>query len=369
MRFALLGDHPDGIELAQALLDSGRHAMVGCSGLRDEGAWQRLGSPRRVSDVEELLADPAVELVIVAGAPTVRAAQLRRAVQSEHRVVCVHPADEKADTAYEVALMAGDTGLPLLPLLPEGLHPAVRRLAAFGPFRLLTFERSAAGEALDNATVEGMRPAVPGWDVLRSLGGEIAEVSSLTEAEELEAGRPVLVAGSFEKGGLFQMTLVPGRRVPLWRLVAIGASGEAELTFPQGWNGPAILEWHEGGERREEYFERWDAGPALVEQVEAMAEGRKGSLTWQDEVRCLELDDAARGSARSRRANRMEYQEASEEVGFKGTMTLLGCAVLWSVLVLVILARWYPWVGWLILPILLVFIGLQALRAAVPKGK
>jgi predicted dehydrogenase len=376
MRFALLGDHPDGIELAQALLDSGRHAIVGCSGLRDEGAWQRLGSPRRVSDVEELLADPAVELVIVAGAPTVRGAQLRRAVQSERLVVCVHPADEKVDTAYEAALIAGDTALPLLPLLPEGLHPAVRRLAAFvgpespiGPFRLLTFERSAAGDALDNATVEGMRPSVPGWDVLRSLGGEIAEVSSLTEAEDLLASRPVLVAGSFEKGGLFQMTLVPDRRVPLWRMVVIGGSGEVELTFPQGWIGPAILEWHEGGERREEYFERWDAGPALVEQVEAMAEGRKGSLTWQDEVRCLELDDAARGSARSRRANRMEYQEASEEVGFKGTMTLLGCAVLWSVLVLVILARWYPWVGWLILPILLVFIGLQALRAAVRKEK
>ncbi|MGL4553497.1 MAG: hypothetical protein ACRC33_20215 [Gemmataceae bacterium] len=373
MRFALLGDHPDGLELAQALIDSGRHAAAGCHGLRDDGAWRRLGSPPRVGDAEELLADPSVDLVIVAGGPSVRAAQLRRAVQSEHRVVCVHPADEKADVAYEAALIAGDTGLPLMPLLPEGLHPAFRRLAGFvgpdspvGAFRLLTFERSAAGEALENAGVAGMRPAVPGWDVLRAVGGEIAEVLALTDAEELEAGRPVLVAGSFEKGGLFQLTLVPGRRVPLWRLAVAGAGGEAELTFPQGWNGPAILEWREGGERREEYFGRWDAGPALVAQVETMGQG---PVTWQDEVRCLELDDAARNSARTRRASRMEYQEASEEVGFKGTMTLLGCGVLWSVLVLAILARWYPWVGWVILPILLAFIGLQALGYAVPKGK
>src|SRR5262249_35174655 len=89
----------------------------------------------------------------------------------------------------------------------------------------------------------------------------------------------------------------------------------------------------------------------------------------QDEVRCLELDDAARGSARSRRANRVEYQEASEGVGVKGTMTLLGCAVLWAGLVLVILARWYPWVGGLILPILLMSTVRKTLRAAVRKGE
>jgi len=62
----------------------------------------------------------------------------------------------------------------------------------------------------------------------------------------------------------------------------------------------------------------------------------------------------------------MEYQEASEEVGFKGTMTLVGCAALWVVLVLLIASRWVPLLGWLILPLLVLFIGLQLLRYLIP---
>ena len=52
---------------------------------------------RRVSDLEEVLADPAIEAVIVAGAPAVRPAQLRRALQSERHVLCVHPADDSPE--------------------------------------------------------------------------------------------------------------------------------------------------------------------------------------------------------------------------------------------------------------------------------
>lgn len=378
MRVALLGDHPDGVGLAGALIEAG-HPLDLCAGLIDDDAWQRLGRPRRVSDVEEALADPAIELVIVAGPPAYRAAQLRRAIQSERHVACVHPADDKVDTAYEAALMAGDTGYTLFPVLPEGLHPAIRRLGDFidrhssspspvGRFRLLLVERAETGAVLENAAQEGMSPSVPGWDVLRELGGELAEVSSFADEEELEPFRPVLLAGRFERGGLFQLTLVPGQPSAQWRLAVIGDAGRAELTFPQGWNGPAILEWRDAeGRRQEEYFERWDAWPAVAEQViRTVAYSSDVRLTWQDEVRCLELDDAARGSVQKRRANLMEYQDATEEVGFKGTMTLLGCGVLWALLILLVLSSRYPWVGWLALPILLLFIALQFLRYAIP---
>ena len=80
MRFALLGDHPDGVDLAGALVDSGRHELSVCTVDLGEDVVRRLGQPRRVGDVEEVLADPAVEAVIVAGSPSVRPAQLRRAL-------------------------------------------------------------------------------------------------------------------------------------------------------------------------------------------------------------------------------------------------------------------------------------------------
>jgi hypothetical protein len=84
-------------------------------------------------------------------------------------------------------------------------------------------------------------------------------------------------------------------------------------------------------------------------------------------VRCLELDDAARRSVERRRTSVLEYQEASEEVGFKGTMTLVGCALVWIILLLAILSAWVPWLGWGIGPVLGVFLILQMLRWIVPR--
>ena len=89
------------------------------------------GEVRCVSDVEEVLADPAIEAVIVAGHPGVRPAQLRRALQSERHVLCVHPPDQTPEIAYEAAMIRNDTGCVLMPLLPEATHPAIRRLAEF----------------------------------------------------------------------------------------------------------------------------------------------------------------------------------------------------------------------------------------------
>ena len=54
MRFALLGDHPDGRAMADALVASGRHERA---------------AHAAAADLEEVLADPAVMAVIVAGGP------------------------------------------------------------------------------------------------------------------------------------------------------------------------------------------------------------------------------------------------------------------------------------------------------------
>ena len=97
--------------------------------------------------------------------------------------------------------------------------------------------------------------------------------------------------------------------------------------------------------------------------------GAEAQSSWQEEVRCLELDDAVRRSVARRRASTLEYPEATEEVGFKGTMTLVGCGVLWGSLGLLILSRWFPWVGWVIVPVLVAFLLLQTLRWALPARK
>jgi predicted dehydrogenase len=381
MRFALLGTHPDGIDMACALADSGRHEVVAYTSAEPlpESVLRRWGpQAQRLHDLEDLLADPAVEAVVVAGTPANRTVQLRRALQSERHVLCAYPPDAVPDGAYEAAMIQKDTGRVLLPLLPEALHPGVVRMAEVlrsgtRPLvepRLIEVERRAEGPVLLDLGSGGHRLAFPGWDVLRALGGEVAEVWALAAREELSQEEPVLVSGRFERGLLFQAALLPFQSDPRWRVVAVGSHGSAELLFPVGPRGPAFLSWRDAdGETHEESWDAWDPWPPLVTLFEeAVAESPSPRrLTWQDAVRCLELDDAARRSVQKRRASTMEYQEASEEVGFKGTMTLVGCGIIWLTIVIIILANWFPKAGWAVVPLLIVFLGLQAFRWIVPR--
>ena len=413
MRFALLGDHADGLDMARALAASGRHALVTYSGpAAGLSVLERDGlQPRRVGDLEEVLADPAVEGVIVAGASSQRAGQLRRALQSEHHVLCVHPVDPSPDIAYEAALLQSDARRVLLPLLPEALHPGVQRLADIlhalrGPAdagepivsteqlppgfpRLLEWDRWSHEECLLDWKDEGDRPSVPGWDVLRLLGGEIAEVFALAMPEYLGPGEPLVLSGRVVQGGLWKTTLLPQQREPYWRLALVGAAGATELVFPQGFPGLARLTTvDETGEKRVEEWPAMSPWASLVEVFEAAVDEWRmrrrqttpgetettsltavpGRLGWQDAVRALELDDAARRSVERRRAVSLDFQEATEEASFKGAMTLVGCGLLWLSLLLLILSVWMPRLGWVILPFIGIFILLQVLRWIVPKA-
>jgi predicted dehydrogenase len=380
MRFALLGDHPDGLHMARALAELGRHELAVYSGSPPGGEQlARYGlEPRRVGDVEEVLADPHIQAVIVAGGAAGRPIQLRRALQSERHVLCVHPADRSPDVAHEAAMIQADTGFVLFPLLPEALHPGIRRFAELahaveGP-RLLEFERWSTEELLVGDSDAERTPALPGWDVLRTVGGEIAEVFAVAGSEEeLLPGDSLIVTGRFADGLLFQASFMPQQAVMRWRLALVHRTGRMALDFPDGWPGPSHLTWTdaEGQARTEEWppFHPWAALALAFE--DALADD--ASPTWQDELRCLELDDAVRRSIARRRSSTLEYQEATEEAGFKGTMTLLGCGLLWGSVALLILAVWWPLLAWFIAPVFAVFLVLQIFRwvllARTPPAK
>jgi predicted dehydrogenase len=390
MRFALLGNHPDGLHFAIAVAASGRHEIVSVSSPSIGPELLALFGERvaLVGDLEEVLADPAVESVIVASGSANRAAHLRRALQSERDVVCIHPLDSSPDPAYEAAMIRRDTGRALLPLLHEGLHPGFLRLAALhqsgearlGSLMLVEMEIHGQGTVLVVAGMREDRPSLPGWHCLRTLGGEVAEVSALAFAEGAAADQPLLVVGRFEKCGMFRAQFLPHLPAPRVRITVLGAEGQAELLFPVGEPGPAFLTWHDQhGQSCEESWDPWDPWPALLTLFEkavarpAKADADKkppalGEVTWQDAVRCLELDDAARRSVEKRRVGCMEYQEASEEVGFKGTMTLVGCGLVWLILMILFVSLWFPMIRWAIVPVLIIFLALQLFRWIIPRG-
>src|SRR5262245_32542610 len=124
MRFVLLGNHPDGLKMALALVESSRHEFAAYSS--PALTWENLGiRPGRViEDIEEVLADPTIGAVIVAGDLSQRPNQLRRALQSERHVLCAYPPGDSPDIAYEAAMIQSDTRRVLMPLLFGSLHPA-----------------------------------------------------------------------------------------------------------------------------------------------------------------------------------------------------------------------------------------------------
>jgi hypothetical protein len=242
-------------------------------------------------------------------------------------------------------------------LAAQGICTQPATEADIGVITLLQMTRKAAIEVPPADPGCERKPTFAGWDVMRTLGGEIGEVSAFAEAEEIRQSETALVGGRFERGGLFQMTFFAGDEECL--IVVNGSMGRAELYFPQGWRGPAFLSTQtQGGELKEEAWQDWNPWSPLVEALddalnasrdrgiatvprveERSATPSSDSLQspkWEDEIRCLELDDATRRSIQRRRSSVLDYQEASEEVGFKGTMTLVGCALMWGLLALLV---------------------------------
>jgi hypothetical protein len=259
--------------------------------------------------------------------------------------------------------------------------------------RLLRLAIAAPGPILEHEKAARNRLAFADWTVLREVGGEIEEIFAFAVKEEVDVDQPLLIGGRFENGLLFEVVLLPNSQAASWSLELNGATGQARLEFSQGWMGPAHALWVTGGDTRKEAWDEWSPWAALAEAFNrTLAAGappapstdgtnqpvdvRCGSQrhpwsgpTWQDAIRSVELDDAARRSLERRRASTLEFPEATEEAGFKGTMTLVGCGLLWAMLVLLILSRWQPVLGWIILPLLIVFLALQLLRWVVPRPK
>jgi hypothetical protein len=370
MRFAILGDHPVGWGAARALIASGRHMVLAYQGPTPEETLRPDWPVLRVAyDIEEILADPQIEAIIVAGRAGERLDQLRRVLQSERPALCVHPVDRKPDGAYEMNLLQGDVHQLVLPLLMEGLHPRIddlRRQLKMPP-RLIELTITGPDDLLFTFSKLDS-PTYPGWAMLRRLGGEVVEVVGFATTEEVAVGQTVLVQGRFENGALFNVRYIPQAGGATSQVEAEIRTNEVEPTrFVLTDAFECELAWQALIAVFDNAVERLKATPRAAPGA-GPAPTQSDPLSWQDEIRSLELNDSTRRSIERRRAYTLEFQEASEDVGFKGTMTLVGCGLLWLIPVLLLVYAWIPQIGWLIVPLLIGFLGLQLLRwlVAVP---
>lgn len=324
--------------MARALTATGRFRLAAVHGT--EAPEFLRGVPIR-NDFEDLIADPALPLVIIASGP-MREEHLRRALQSERHVLCASPCATKPDLAYEAAVIQTDVKVVLLPLRPDGLHPvwpALRERLGASPIRLIEWRQH--------------RPAVgwfDGWDVLRQIGGEIVELSGFAVDPDWTPDHPLLLHGRFESEALFQVTRLPAPTLGD-SLTVYFADGEIRCTRSHD-------RWHLDGQ--EVPSDPWGL---LAEQVRASLGGANPSgLAWQDEIRGLELDLELRRSIERRRAGTLEYHSVDGDAGPKGTLTLIGCGMIWVILLIMGISIWFPHALWAIVPLILGFLGLLGLK-------
>jgi hypothetical protein len=357
MRFAILGNHAEGWQLAAALRDTGRHEIVAYAGLppndQIRADWTNI---RFGTDIEDVLADPQVEAVIIASPITSRLDHLRRALQSERPAFCVHPVDTKPDGGHEIHMLQGDVHQVVVPILPQWFAPALedgrKQFGGLPPETVLDLEiRSPSSTLLEDP----FRPSFPGWTILRRIGGEIAEVSAFAPHEDLSAEDAAMAFGVFQSGRLFRTLWLPDLEQPSLLLYFRGPQ-----TDPIAVSVDSRV-WQDLIRRFETSLERLKSAPRASPGA-GLSLNLRDDLSWYDEVRALELNDAARRSIERRRAYTLDFQEATEDIGFKGTMTLVGCALLWLAPAVLLLSAWIPWLGWLIAPVLLVFLALQLLK-------
>ncbi len=396
MRLLLLGDHPDGLAFTLALLARGGHELTAFagSGATAEHLGQAGYSPAQVKEVEAALALRDVEAVVVADDLLHRPNLIRRAMQSEKQVFCVHPADLDPNIAYEALAIQQDTHKAILPLMVDRLTPALqwideqRRVKAWADLGLLKHLEWEVGfpVPLDRAAelpqvplpaakkrawqkqaerVWEHHPLLSLWEGLRLTGGEVEELTAIMgHGEELSPQERINITGRLRNDAFFQVLLLPlpADQPPSFRCLWRGEAGEWELRAPQGWlasstweyrrpDQPAVSGTLPAGDR-ETLWQNW---------VEAF-ERQRPLPTWTDATRCLELFDAVRRSVRRRRMIVLDYEAASELSNFKSTMTALGCGVLILCMVLFFATPTFPWLKYLIFPILILYMALQLFR-------
>ena len=103
----------------------------------------------------------------------------------------------------------------LLPLLPDVIHPGIDRLAELtadelGPLRLVELEVHGPDPVLLDGDVPGHKPSLPGWGVLRRLGGEVAEVLGVRGRRGGDGGRSAVGVRPLRARRPLFLTYLPG---------------------------------------------------------------------------------------------------------------------------------------------------------------
>jgi myo-inositol 2-dehydrogenase/D-chiro-inositol 1-dehydrogenase len=339
-------------------------------------------SVRVARDLDDALATPGIDLVLVGGPLEARGEMLRRAAAAGLAIICLHPPGEDSEAYYQVALCRLETGAVVVPDLPLRLHPGVARLRqAIAAGELGTFRGIRHELRLDSAGEDLAREVFPCVvDVVRSLVGEIEALTASGDppGEHPENELVVQLRASGTRRAEIRLDCGPAEPA---RLTLNGSSGSLTLEYDPSFQERARLIRRLPSHSPDQITEMdaWDPLRAIVQTLMASLEQRgqpvagSPSPNLSDGTRATELAEAVVRSLRRGRTIDLHYEAISEDASFKSIMTSTGCTLLLATLLILPLAlagpplgfNWTIYLAYLIPPLLVVFAVIQLLRFAI----
>ncbi|MFM8415687.1 MAG: hypothetical protein ACKOCX_13315 [Planctomycetota bacterium] len=351
LNLGILGTDPRIAAVASAATARGHRIAL----VADASAGLFPGAEAVTADA--LLDSAACDAVLVGadGWSEQRAEAVRLLVQAGRPILASQPLDLSMLWAWELEMIRRDAGGPLVPLLPERLHPLVARLRGLLESSLGGGGPLGAVESLlltrqlgDRGREAVLRALARDADLVRMLTGDPARLSALGADDA--AGWQSLVVGLSGATSVPVRWQVAAGAAPGLRLALHCATGVASLWMPDDWSQPAT--WSLPGQPEESLAV--DPAGAMLELVAARVGGRGAAqpgaeehatepevvapATWADAARAIELADTVPRSLAKGRAIDLHQEEYSELGTFRGTMASLGCGIILAALVLVVVA-------------------------------
>ncbi|MBI2826183.1 MAG: hypothetical protein HYX69_16000 [Planctomycetia bacterium] len=385
MKLALLGADDDALVIARSVAESSEHELAWACELGAAAATVRSFAPsvQLAPHWETLVGGTVADAVIVARGANDddRAEQLRKLVQAAVPLLIVHPVHDSMLIYYELDMIRRETGGVMLPCVPYRWHDGLARLDAIVRAGAASDVGATGQIVLDRAMATRTRALVEAQfardaALLRALAGDLTSVSALAPAgDETAAYANLGVQLTGASGILVRWSVGPVEHVPGARLMLVGGSGKASLYLPAA-GEPSRLEIVRGGETRNESIPAWSPPAAAIAQLQAAMAGRQAAPTWPDACRDVELAESIARSLAKGRTIELHNEEHSEHGTFKGTMTSLGCGLLWAVLVVFLVAAvlakitgnaLFAYAPHFILGVLVLFLAIQSLKLAFPS--
>ena len=345
MNFAMLGDDAAVLPLVRAIARHQQH-RIECAAIigPHERELLRIAPDLQIlPGWDRILTAGNVGAVLVCGVAPEALEGAKQIAAAGKRLVIFPRGSQGSTWIYELGLIRDEGRASLVPVFADRLRPAFRLLhetidsGILGRLLYLQIDREivpqepGSGPALltRNQIEDALLHDV---DLLRSLGGDYGRVSAVQSGV---VGDRVAAAAATMLGDQLPEATWTARGsagTSRWKLVVAGEKGEISVTA-EG----EPLEWSVRTERvaltNPQSVTAFDEGEAVLKSLE---EGeRQGSYAarWIDLVRAFEVVDAARSSARRRRAIDLNLETTSERNIFKSHMTAVGCLLLTFTLV------------------------------------